>query len=119
LESGDEGTHYASYHYIQKSVHTTIQAASDDGKCVTVEEDLECHVDWRSMCIAYTVTETALAEWDEGKPYSSAAEPDMEMRASGGDRGLGKQSMSFKKPVPYTPAASMKTVLCTSDVAPW
>lgn len=52
-----------------------------------------------------------MLECDEGKPYSRAADPDMVMRASGGDRGRGRHSMSLMKPVKKMPAASMWTIL--------
>jgi hypothetical protein len=53
----------------------------------------------------YTATDTAFAEWVEGKPYSRAAEPDIVIRWSGGDNGRGNDSISFIKPVKKTPEA--------------
>jgi len=47
----------------------------------------------------------ALVEWVDGNPYSRAADPDMVILWSGGDRGRGKQSMSLKKPLKKTPEA--------------
>lgn len=60
---------------------------------------------------AYTATETALVECVEGNPYSSAADPDMVIRWSGGERGRGRHNRSFKKPLQKTPDARMCTNL--------
>jgi hypothetical protein len=65
-------------------------------------EDGECR-----LRRAYTATDTAFVECVEGNPYSSAAEPDMVIRCSGGDRGRGRQSKSLMKPLKKTPEARM------------
>lgn len=63
------------------------------------------------MKSAYTTTDTAFVECVEGKPYSSAAECDMVIRFKGGDNGLGRHTVSFKKPVKITPDARTCTNL--------
>ena len=60
---------------------------------------------------AYAATETALALWVDGKPYSKAAYPVMVIRCRGGDKGRGSESMSFIKPVKKTPDARTWTSL--------
>lgn len=64
-----------------------------------------------SMKRAYTATETAFVECVEGKPYSSAVEWDIVILFKGGERGLGKHHMSFKKPLKKTPDARTCTML--------
>ena len=56
---------------------------------------------------AYTATEIALVECEEGKPYSSAADPDMVSLWRGGESGLGRHSRSLTKPLKNTPAAKI------------
>jgi hypothetical protein len=56
-------------------------------------------------------TETAFVECVEGKPYSSAAEPDIVMRWSGGDNGRGRHSKSLMNPLKKTPEANTCTNL--------
>jgi hypothetical protein len=60
---------------------------------------------------AYTATETALVEWVEGKPYSRAVEWDMVILFKGGESGLGKHHMSFRKPLKNTPDARTCIIL--------
>ncbi len=57
--------------------------------------------------IPYKATETALAECVEGKPYSSATEPDIVIRCNGGDRGRGNEHISLINPLMKTPSARM------------
>ena len=47
----------------------------------------------------------------EGKPYSSAVDPDIVILWSGGESGRGKQSISLITPLKKTPAAKMWTSL--------
>lgn len=49
--------------------------------------------------------DTAFVVWVEGKPYSSAAEPDMVILWRGGDTGRGRQTRSLAKPLNITPHA--------------
>ena len=57
----------------------------------------------------YRATETALVVCVDGKPYSRAALPDMVMRCSGGDTGLGRHTRSLMIPETMTPEAKRLT----------
>lgn len=57
-----------------------------------------------------------MVECVEGNPYSKAADPDMVIRVSGGDSGLGRQTRSLTKPLQKTPKASIWTSLYLSAV---
>lgn len=48
-------------------------------------------------CAISRETETALAVCVDGNPYSSAADPDIVSRCSGGDKGRGKHKRSLMK----------------------
>jgi len=62
----------------------------------------------------YAAADTALVECVDGKPYSSLADPDILIRCSGGESGLGKQTKSFTQPLKKTPRASICTNLVRS-----